>query len=83
MSKGKLKKNEVEVLKENPYVKNVTENRIIYTDEFKSFFMNEYLKGEKPTKIFTAAGFDSRILGPKRIERAAARWRMAYKEGKI
>lgn len=47
----------------------------MYSEEFKRHFLREYAAGRKPTEIFEAAGFDKTILGNKRIERAAARWR--------
>ncbi len=40
--------------------------------------MEEYLSGKKPTRIFREAGFDVKILGSKRIERAAANWKESY-----
>lgn len=83
MGKRYLSKNEMLKLAENPYVKSVTRKRIMYTDEFKLFFMDSYLQGGKPTKIFKSAGFDVSVLGPKRIERAAARWREAYRKGTL
>lgn len=83
MGRGKLTKEEVEILKENPYVKDVNENRVIYTEEFKHRFINEYFNGKAPTAIFVEAGFDVRILGSKRIERASARWREANASGNL
>lgn len=83
MGRGKLTKEEVEILKENPYVKDVNENRVMYTEEFKHRFINEYFNGKAPTAIFIEAGFDVRILGSKRIERASARWREANASGNL
>lgn len=83
MGRGKLTKEEVEILKENPYVKDVNENRVMYTEEFKHRFINEYFNGKAPTAIFVEAGFDVRILGSKRIERASARWREANASGNL
>ena len=46
--------------------------------------MREYLEtGKGPTQIFREAGFDTDLLGPKRIERAAAHWREAYSAGRL
>lgn len=45
--------------------------------------MKEYIAGKKPTQIFKDAGFDPKILGSKRIERASARWRESYASGTL
>lgn len=83
MGRGKLTIEEQRILKENKYVLDVNEAAIIYTNEFKFHFMKEYLKGEKPTKIFADAGFDVKMLGSKRIERATARWKESYQAGSL
>ncbi len=75
MGAGILSKTEMEIVKNNPNVKHVTEKKIFYKDDFKRHFIEEYTSGKGPTQIFREAGFDTRILGEKRIERAAARWR--------
>lgn len=83
MARGRLSNEEKKILKENVYVSDVEEDRIIYTNEFKFHFMKEYLIGKKPTQIFMEAGFDPKILGSKRIERAAHRWRESYGAGSL
>lgn len=83
MAKGTLNQSEIDELKQNPYVLDVSATRITYTEEFKQHFMREYNNGKKPTPIFRDAGFDTTILGPKRIERATARWKSAYAKGRI
>ncbi|WPC44853.1 IS3 family transposase [Clostridium sp. JS66] len=63
-------------------VKRVSAKGITYTDEFKRIFISEDGKGKFPRLIFEECGFDINILGKKRIEMAAYRWRTAYnKEG--
>ena len=81
MSAKSFTPQEIRLLRRNRYVSDVTDTRIMYSDEFRSHFMQEYNKGKKPTQIFREAGFDTRMLGGKRIERAAARWRKMYGEG--
>ena len=83
MARGRLSEEEVKILRQNPYVSDVEETRIIYTNEFKFLFMKEYLEGKKPTQIFREAGFDPKMLGSKRIERAAHRWRESYAAGSL
>ena len=78
MARGMLSSAEMDVLKKNPYVEDVNRQRILYTYEFKCFFMEQYLAGKRPVDIFRQAGFDLSMLGEKRIERATARWRAMY-----
>lgn len=81
MARGRLTPEELDILKANPYVSDVEESRIIYTNEFKFLFIQEYQNGKKPTQIFRDAGFDPKVLGAKRIERAASRWKKSYEAG--
>ena len=83
MGRGRLTKEEVRILKENPYVLDVNENRIVFPDDFKLLFMKEYIEGKGPTQIFRDAGFDPVILGSKRIERSCARWKESYAAGSL
>ena len=78
MARGMLSSAEMDGLKKNPYVEDVNRQRILYTYEFKCFFMEQYLAGKRPVDIFRQAGFDVSMLGEKRIERATARWRSMY-----
>ncbi len=71
------------ILNKNPYVESVENTRNIYTEEFKVYYIQNYLQGKKPTEIFVSAGFDPSILGNKRIERASARWRKLYADGTL
>lgn len=83
MGRGNLTQEEIKILLKNSFVLQVDNNRIIYTNEFKEYFMKEYLSGKGPTQIFAEADFDPKILGSKRIERAAARWRESYAAGSL
>lgn len=83
MGRGRFTKEEIRELRENPYVSAVSETRIIYTNEFKHKFVEEYMNGRKPTEIFREAGFDVKALGSKRIERACARWKESFYAGTL
>ncbi len=70
---------QVEFLRKNKYVKNVTNKGITYTLEFKNLFLEEY--GSKTvTQIFEDAGLPKSILGDTRIEQSSYRWRKQYNE---
>ena len=83
MGRGWLTNAEIEELKKNEYVIEADHYRITYSDDFKVLFMKNYNSGQKPKEIFEAAGFDPEVLGSKRIERAAARWKESYKAGSL
>lgn len=83
MGRGKLTQEEIKILKKNPNVISVNEDRIVYSDSFKKYFVEQYFMGEKPGNIFRSAGFDLKILGSKRIERASYRWRESFEAGTL
>ena len=68
-------KEQQEYLIKNLWVKNVTEKSIMFTEEFKVYFLNEYNLGMLPKQIFKNAGFDIEVLGDKRIEQCTARFK--------
>lgn len=67
MTKNKFNEEQILELKNNKYVKNVTENSITYSKEFKMHFINERNNGKGPTRIFIESGFNPYILGEYRI----------------
>ena len=83
MSTKLFTKEEIELISENKYVKNVSERSITYTDEFRRIFIAEYEKGKFPRKIFEESGFVISILEIGRIESISKRWRTAYKKNGI
>jgi putative transposase len=78
MSKITFSTKEIKALQKNPNVQRVSERSITYTDAFKNRFMNEYLAGKLPRQIFTENDFDVDVIGIKRIEQSAYRWKIAY-----
>ncbi|WP_400242725.1 IS3 family transposase [Niallia sp. JL1B1071] len=84
MSKITFSTKEIKMLKRNPNVQSVSERAITYTDSFKNRFMDEYLGGKLPRQIFMDNDFDVDVIGIKRIEQSAYRWKKAYeKDGLI
>lgn len=78
MSKITFSQKSMITLKKNKNVQRVSELAITYKDEFKKIFMEEYLAGKSPRQIFQENGFDIEVLGIKRIEQSADRWRKSY-----
>jgi hypothetical protein len=62
-------------LKMNPYVKNVTEKAITYTEEFKEIFFCMYNQGKYPSDILRELHFDVKVLGLQRIKNLSIRIR--------
>ena len=83
MSKKHFNQNERERLSMNPYVLRVSEKSITYADEFKRLFIDQYPLGRTPREIFEASGFDVEMLGMKRVEQCADRWKKAYEKDGI
>lgn len=84
MSKITFSTKEIKIIQKNPNVQRVSSLAITFTDDFKNKFMNEYQEGKLPRRIFEENGFDINILGVKRIEQSAYRWKKAYeKDGLI
>lgn len=78
MSKKLFTSSEQQQLKKNPYVRQVSDKAITYTDAFKEHFIQAYQQGKLSHEIFQEAGFDVEILGTKRIQTASNRWRTLY-----
>lgn len=75
MERKNFSAEEIKNLQLNPYVKKVSEKSITYTEEFREFFVNEYQKGMPPSQILKAAGFNTVVLGNKRIKSLSQRVR--------
>jgi hypothetical protein len=54
-------------LREHPYVQEVTEQFVYFSVEFKERFYNEFMSGKKPRKIIIGMGLDPELLGQSRI----------------
>ena len=78
MSKVIFNDKQIKLLSKNPNVLKVSDKAITYSEEFKNKFIEENSKGILPRKIFEDNGFDIEIIGLKRIEQSAARWRKKY-----
>lgn len=79
MSKIKFTIYEIEQFRNNPWIKNISENSITYTEEFREHFILEYNKGKSPSVIFREAGFNIEILGKDRISSATKRFKKMSK----
>lgn len=83
MSKKHFTEKEIKILSKNPYVKSLSSKGVTYTDEFKMIFIAENEKGKLPRQIFEENGFDIEVIGIVRVQRAASRWRTAYRKSGV
>ena len=67
---------QVKKLSKNKWIKNITNKGITYTNEFKYKLVKECENHKKfPQDVFRECGIDPEIVGKKRIECSAYRWR--------
>jgi putative transposase len=83
MSKKRFNEEDCENLSRNRYVIRISDKAITYADEFKQLFIDQYMTGKTPREIFEANGFDVNVIGIKRVEQCADRWKKAYEQGGI
>ena len=83
MSKIRFSNKEIETLRMNRYVKQISEKSITYTDEFKHHAIEQSEKGLMSTDIFERAGFDLAIIGRKRAQSSLDRWKRLYKDSGV
>ena len=67
MSRKQFNKEQIDILRQNPYVYSVTDSRLTLTKEFKEIFMTAYQAGELPRSILEDHGFDISIIGERRV----------------
>lgn len=68
MTNKKFTQEEMDTLKQNPYVLNVSPSKITYSFAFKKFAVEQAKQGLKSTQIFQKAGFDPEMLGKPRMK---------------
>ena len=80
MSRRQFTEEQINILRQNPYVFSVTGTRLTLTREFKELFMTAYQAGELPRSILENHGFDIGILGERRIWSISQHIREEYKK---
>lgn len=70
MTNKKFTQEEINIIRQNPYVLNVTPCKITYTLVFKRFALEQAKQGLKSRQIFQKAGFDTEMLGAPRMTAA-------------
>lgn len=67
MTNKRFTQEEMDIIRQNPYVVNVSPTRITYSLAFKKFALAQSQMGVKSTRIFPMAGFDPEMLGHSRM----------------
>lgn len=67
MTNKKFTQEEIDAIKQNPYVVNVCSTKIIYSLAFKKFAIEQSQNGLSSPEIFRKAGFDPEMLGKPRM----------------
>ena len=80
MSRRQFTEEQINILRQNPYVFSVTGTRLTLTREFKELYMTAYQAGELPRSILENHGFDIGILGERRIWSISQHIREEYKK---
>ena len=79
MSTSQFTNEQMQLLRQNPYTYSVTRTRLSFTKRFKEIFYTEYQAGESPREILINYGYDSEILGDRRIWGISSRIQEQYK----
>ena len=67
MANKKFTQEEMDIIRQNPYVVNVSPTKITYSLAFKKFALEQAQLGLTSTQIFPKAGFDTAMLGKTRM----------------
>ena len=73
MGKHYFTKKQQQILRNNSYIKKVSEKAITYTVKFKERFLEEYKSGKLPSEIIKGMGIDPRMLGSSRVRNLTVR----------
>ena len=83
MIDGRFTKEERAYLISLDAVDEVRTGSLVYSKRFKEECMRRCHEGERPGEIFAQAGLPASLIGYKRIERAACRWKEAEMMGAL
>ena len=78
MSRQFFTEEQIESLRQNPYVYSVSAIVLVLRKEFKEIFYAEYKEGALPREILRKYGFDPSILGKGRISSIARNIKKEY-----
>lgn len=71
---------QIRLLRQNPYVFSIIGSKLFLTKEFKEIFLSEYNQGILPRQILENHGFDTAMLGDRRVWGISEHIRAEYKK---
>lgn len=74
-------KEQIEELRDNPYIRNISEKAITYSEEFHEEFYFRYSNGERPSDILLEMGINPRALGERRVSNIVQRCKAMANRG--
>jgi len=77
MARRLITKEEIEKLKQSPYIAKATPYQISFTTDFKRMAYEELMEGKTMREILTESGIETEILGDRRIWSIAAQIKKA------
>ncbi|WP_199624859.1 IS3 family transposase [Paenibacillus alkalitolerans] len=77
-SRIKFSAEDLQQLKDNPNIQQVSEKSISYSSAFKLAAVLAYNDGVTPLEIFINGGFDTAVIGPKTPKWCLKRWRTTF-----
>lgn len=84
MNRRIFNQDQIDLIKQNPWVHECSDKIIKHTKEFKLKALKQYEEGITPTEIFREAGFDMQIIGKNVPKESIRRWRKTrVTKGKI
>ena len=64
---------QIEILRQSPYVEKISKANVVFTEEFKAEFSRLYDSGYGPREVLRKLGINPEILGKRRIDNLAKR----------
>ncbi len=80
MNRKQFTEEQLQLLRQNPYVYSVTASRLLLTKEFKEIFMTAYNAGESLRKILENHGLGTELIGERRVWSISMHIREEYKK---
>ena len=68
LNRKRFTKDEIDILSKSPYVKNIRENKLTFTYEFRCVLYDEWIKSPSVTqirKVFTSYNLNCAMIGYK------------------
>lgn len=79
MASKKFTQEEMDIIRQNPYIVSVSPTKLTYSLAFKEFSLAKAEQGFKSTEIFHMAGLDPELMGKPRMKAALKKFKLEAK----